>query len=124
MREFDKYVGWVPTDGARIENCWTFLARVLHDEFQITVPVYTDQDSYLKTLAEQTISGSWRLVESPQLGDIVLMTLRGATKHVAVFIGDNKILHYCNDRIGVTVERLSSWLWKGRVDGFYRHESR
>ena len=56
-----------------------------------------------------TNKGDFNVVEGPlQFGDIVLIYLFGVECHIAVYLGDNKILH-TQKTSGCMVDRLSRW---------------
>lgn len=99
------------TEVATGMDCFTLLCYVFKEEASIQIP-YTSSDFlkmvdnlwYTKTHEQHFLNGSkngdWVEVETLQPYDLILMCL-GATNvvnHVAMYVGDNKILQMIENR--------------------------
>lgn len=56
--------------------------------------------------------------ENPQEKDAVLMLVKGHPTHIAMFVGDNYILH-TTEKTGSVLQRLSDPEIQGRIEGYY-----
>ncbi len=61
--------------------------------------------------------GEFEKVDIPQFGDIVLIKILGIESHIAVYVGEDKILHTSKSQ-GSVIDRLSRF--SKRVTGVYR----
>lgn len=61
----------------------------------------------------------WELVDKYEPMDVVLFTLGGNPIHVGIMIDSKRFLH-CERKIGVVVEKISSFMWWKRLEGVYR----
>lgn len=61
--------------------------------------------------------GDFEKIENPEFGDIIILKIFGIECHIAVFIGEGKMLHTSN-RSGSVIDRVSKW--KRQIVGFYR----
>lgn len=103
-------------------DCWGIVRMALATGFGKQVPDYADEYGSLleapKAVAKHR--DSLDTVPSPEPGDIVLMKLYGDICHVALFVGNNTILHA--DPFGSQpsrLERMTRALTL-RVEGYYR----
>lgn len=80
-------------------------------------------DSTPKELSERkdlvyTAKSDFVQVELPEFGDIVLIKIDGVESHIAIFVGEGKILHSLKTAGYSVIERASRWAT--RITGFYR----
>ena len=57
-------------------------------------------------------------VDSPEFGDLVLINIMGLPAHIAIYIGEGKILHTRKHTDSV-IESFDKW--KKRIEGIYRY---
>lgn len=69
-------------------------------------------------LAEQ-LKQSFRQVQEPQPGDVLLMAFAGEPQHLAIYAGRTVIHSY--ERAGGVVEHRYALVWQARVRGVYRY---
>jgi cell wall-associated NlpC family hydrolase len=63
----------------------------------------------------------WTEIEEPEVPCLVALSRFGHVTHVGVYVGDGKFIHTTSTRGSVTIERLSSPLY--RNTRFYRFNS-
>lgn len=105
-------------------DCYGLVRLVLKEEFSKTLPDFweynaPDDFQVLQGLFdENTPLLSAKKVEEPKEGDVVLYKFRGYTSHIAVYVGQGRILHILKgiDSCCVPVEH---GILKGRVEGYY-----
>ena len=106
-------------------DCWGLVHLFYHDELGINLPrydeAYTDAAELAETkrAVEEGRSG-WKRVETPKLGDAVLIRIRGEPVHVGVYVGDGLMLHV-RKGTNANLQKLSAPFWKQSLEGFYRH---
>ena len=65
-----------------------------------------------RTAAEQSRQGSEVSVSNIRPGDLLFYGSSGHVDHVAMYIGDGKVIHASNSRNGI---RISSWNYRNPV---------
>lgn len=108
-------------DGA---DCWGLVRLVYQNEFGITLPalseVYAADDR--GAAVEESLAlhkESWVKREgTPKTGDVVLFRIMGEPVHVGIALSEGSFLHVRRNGYAV-IERLTSGVWKHRVEGFY-----
>lgn len=107
-------------------DCVGLLLKVA-DKLQVQ---YTDVEGYTRIpwggLLEQTFDAhvaSGQLVKiNPtdyQKGDFLMMRFKGQPQHLAIFTGDNTIIH-SYAAVGMVCEHLIDDTWKNRITSVYR----
>jgi cell wall-associated NlpC family hydrolase len=102
----EKYIGTPYLYGAvpyltNAFDCSSF-TQYVYDNFDITLP---------RTSIDQALKGTKVAKGYLSMGDLVFFKTNGySISHVAIYAGDNKILHSAND--GVEISDLSSNYWK------------
>jgi cell wall-associated NlpC family hydrolase len=127
----DEYVG-IPfkNDGRDKDglDCWGLVRVVYKDKLNIDLPSYegvfvdTSKDTFNK-IGElmATNQNSWEKVENPKPLDVLLIRVNGGVpSHVAVYVGDDWMLHTM-EGMDVTMEKTSSIRWNKRIVGAYRY---
>ena len=127
--DLSRYIGIPFADHGRSESgcdCWGLVRLIYQNEFGVELddlgPLYrstVDNDGMSSVYISQL--PMWEKVESPVIGDVVLLNLRGIPIHVGVVISENQMVH-CEHGIDSVVERFDNMLWKNRVEGFYRYD--
>ena len=68
--------------------------------------------SLARNSAEQSYEGKMISINDVQVGDLLFYSGSGYINHVAIYIGDGKIVHASNERTGITV---SAWNYRTPV---------
>lgn len=71
--------------------------KLIYQEFGIDLP---------RVAVDQSYVGVEVSLSSIQIGDLVLSGYEGKTHHVAIYIGDNKIVHALNASSGIVITNL------------------
>jgi cell wall-associated NlpC family hydrolase len=106
-------------------DCWTLVRWFCREELAMELPRFLyDAESITEDSAEQIaqetvrgLSEHWVKVDTPQRGDVMVMTMAGVSQHCGVYVDDGNFLHSLPGRDS-TLERVS--LWKNHIVGFYR----
>lgn len=104
-------------------DCYGLVRLVIEQEFSKTLPDFwkyedaEDVHSISTLFGENTEALGYR-VEVPEPGNVVLYRFRGYTSHIAVYVGDGKILHIMQGMNSVCVPMEKGFL-RGRIEGFY-----
>jgi cell wall-associated NlpC family hydrolase len=130
MIDFGKYIGIPFVDHGRTMegcDCWGLVRLIYSQEFGIELddlgPLYQstlDADGMRRLSIVQL--PRWEKVEVPQVGDGVLLQVKGVPIHVGVIVSDNQMIHV-EHGLDAVVERFDTALWGQRVRGFYRYDA-
>jgi cell wall-associated NlpC family hydrolase len=106
-------------------DCWGMVYLVYHEVFQRDVPRYGEYvDAYdieeVSALIRGEIVTRWCEVSSEQLGDVVLLRVRGQPCHVGVVVARGKFLHSFEGTLSC-IERYECPKWARRVEGFFQY---
>lgn len=110
-------------------DCWGLVRLVLAEQFAFSVPCLAKE--YPHTSAAETLANvvrreipQWRAIPAgaEELGDVIVLRMRGAPMHVGIVIGDGQMLHI-EQGINSAIERYGSLRWQSRVEGFYRYRT-
>lgn len=131
MKDFSKYIGIEFEQRGRGPrfDCWGLAVKVLDDEFGISnlpslASEYTEsRDRAVPGLFDREIADSWRPVENPEPGDVAVFNMAGLPAHVGVMIDKKRMIHTIKGAASC-IERIDSLRWKGKFEGFYRHEQK
>lgn len=102
-------------------NCWD-LARLYYREFMgCELQHYFEgtptHRSETQTLIYSNIGDFEKVEGDPEVGDLIVIRVLGLESHIAVYIGDGRMLH-TSKRIGSHLERVDSY--KKLISGYYR----
>lgn len=105
-------------------DCYGLVRLFLENEFGIVLPDFWDymsaEDSKrIMELIEENkplIAGEPK--DIPDIGDIVLYKFQGYVSHVAVYVGEGRILHVMRNSNSCCVP-IDHGRLKGRIAGFY-----
>ena len=126
-----RYIGLPFMDHGRDRSgldCWGLVRLALSEQFGIALPSFAKE--YSRATAVKNISRlveretrKWRRVEAgrEQLGDVIVLRLRGAPVHVGLVLGDGQMLHV-ESGIDSAIERYRGPRWADRISGFYRYK--
>lgn len=107
-------------------DCWGLVYLVYREAFGVEVPRYGEYaDAYdieeVGALVRGEIVTRWREAAPEQLGDVILLRVRGQPCHVGVVVARGKFLH-AFEGTRSCVERYDGLKWRRRIMGFYRYE--
>ena len=110
-------------------DCWGLVRLVLAEQFGFHVPSYTLE--YSRTTDAQAISelisresADWRHIEpgDENLGDVIVLRMRGQPMHVGFVAGDGQMLHV-ERGINSALERYTTARWSSRIESVYRYRT-
>lgn len=107
-------------------DCWGLVRLVLQEQFAAVLPSYAADypdggaEDIGKLIGQE--AAKWIAVSAgeEQLGDVVVLRMRGAPMHVGLVLGDGRMLHI-EKHINSAIEDYRGPRWCKRVSGFYRH---
>jgi cell wall-associated NlpC family hydrolase len=106
-------------------DCWGLFRMVYRDEFGIFLKRYsglyqsmTDTTGLLALFMLE--NSAWEKVESPRVGDGILLRVMGHPIHVGIVVSPNRMLHI-ERKLWSVIEPFDSIRWSKRVLGFYRN---
>ena len=106
-------------------DCWSLVRDFAATELGIEFPVYCYDlgkymdDSEIIIAQERSMLGRrWVQVYPPEVGDILIMRIKGRALHVGIYIGDNLFLHTLEGR-NSTVEDIDGQ-WAQSIEGYFR----
>lgn len=118
------YLKWSAENDMADETCWTFLSKVLLENYGIEIPRFVgalaDAEQEAEAIKRQELEGDWKEIESPKAGDVVLFTIGGKRPHVGICTGPILFIHFSRADRTVKVDEHSALRWRNRVVGFYR----
>ncbi|QND13439.1 C40 family peptidase [Rhizobium leguminosarum bv. trifolii] len=110
-------------DGA---DCWGILYLYYRDVLGILVPTYVAEMEARRfdrrdigPLMKAERERDWVQIETPAIGDCVLMRAGRHDSHVGVFLGAGRMLHSEGPHPS-QIERMADVRWRDRITGFYR----
>lgn len=110
-------------------DCYGLLRLVYREVFSIEIPDLEEQLHAVARDANKILdmvrrdAAAWMKVEEPEIGDAVVLNFCGRPTHVAVYVGDKRILTTTPRHTSV-IDDLRSFRWKNKVEAYYRHPMR
>ena len=110
-------------------DCWGLVRLVLAEQFGFHVPSYSgdysrtsDSVAISKLINRESVD--WRKVDSgdENLGDVIVMRMRGQPMHVGLVVGDGQMLHV-ERGINSALERYTTSRWVSRIEAVYRYRT-
>lgn len=101
-------------------NCWDIAVAFYRNVLGIEIGTIYSGPTPPKEVTRNLIysnSGDFEKVESPEFGDIIILKMFGIESHIAVYLGDNKMLH-TSKNTGSVIDLVSRW--QKVIVGFYR----
>lgn len=102
------------------KDCWGIVVEYFKIEFGIVLSNYyegiPDDSSKARNLIYSSM-GDFEKTELLEKGTIILIAFKGIESHIAVYIGEGKILHSYK-ATGCVIEPISKW--EKLVTGYYR----
>lgn len=104
------------------KDCWGIVVSFYKTVFDIELNPYYQEIPKTKTEAQTLVHNcltDFHTVpkEQAKFGDIILVKILGFESHIAVYLGEGKILH-TQYKTGCVIDSLSRW--EKLVVGFYR----
>lgn len=107
--DFNKYVGLEYEQA----DCWELVTLVCHG-----------MKRELPCLSEAGLTDaiqSWKQVESPKAGDVLLFERDGVVFHCGIAVSNRKFLH-ADQLAGAVIIDLFDGYWEAALGGIYRYE--
>jgi len=103
-------------------NCWGVARQFYASYLGIELKHYTeihDPDAETTRQLISTNVGDFICIDDCELkfGDLILIRMFGVESHIAVYIGDGKMLH-TQKKTGSVIDRIERY--ENRITGFYR----
>jgi cell wall-associated NlpC family hydrolase len=128
-----QYVGAPYVAGGRTldgVDCWGLLNLVWAEQMGVQLPAYEgalyhDQSSTEAVAQDAVAFASHYAPVTPgreQLGDGILIRMRGAPLHVGMVLAPGVMLHV-EEGANAVIERYDGFRWAKRIVGFYRYEA-
>lgn len=117
MKDYKSLIGTPYSD----KDCWGIVVEFYKLALNIELKSYYsevpgDRD-IAKSLIYSNIGDFEEVKDDFKFGDIILIELYGVISHIAVYLGDETMLH-STLHSGCVIERVSRW--KHLIRGFYR----
>lgn len=128
MDYLDKYIG-IPykTKGITLDgcDCLGLIELIYKNEFNVTLPLYPHLDTVDLDITSKAIEHgkeSWKKLDKPEAGCVVLLNICGYPVHIGMAINETEMLHSLKGHDSV-IESFTGMKWNKRIDGFYRYEA-
>ena len=82
-----------------------------------------NRDSLKSLVHQEDYYKNWSEVDNPKLGDVIVIRNFNIPAHLGLVVSKGRMLHAYTD-IPSVIESYTSPIWKNKIDGIYRHESR
>ncbi len=116
MHSVSRFVG-IPYEK---KNCWDltvdFYSEILGIDLFHIYSGHTPSRPDTKNLIFSNM-GEFHPVLSPEFGDVIILKIFGVESHIAVYLGEGKMLH-TSKRLGSVIERTDKW--KKMIVGYFR----
>lgn len=109
-------------------DCWGLVRLVYQEQLGINLPSYLgfyedcrDEGHLAPLISEE--SKIWNSIPlgTEQMGDVIVLRMRGVPMHTAFIIEPGLMLHI-HEGINAVIENYHRSHWKKRVMGIYRHQ--
>ena len=106
-------------------DCWGHVRLVLREEFGVIVPQFfhgEDDDDVPGLIKDNKASVSHVRVAEPEVGDLVLLNIRGKPHHIGIIVGNPKernLLHTLFKQDSA-LAFYNRGFWGTCIEGFYR----
>ena len=106
------------------KDCWGIVVEFYKTAFEIELKNYYTEIPTTRDMARNLIYSNMgdfeEVKDAPQYGDILLIKMFGVESHIAVYIGNDTMLH-TTAHSGCCIDRVLRW--KHLVVGYYRIKS-
>ena len=114
-----KYAALIGTPYSKM-NCWDvareFYRLEMGEELKHYMVDSIEDREAIKNLIYAN-SGEFFKVDTPEFGDLMLIKIRGIESHIAVYLGQGRLLHSMQSA-GCVVDRVDRW--DKVILGYYR----
>lgn len=115
--DYSKFVG-IPYEK---KNCWDLVVSFYQEIMGVSLFHYYQGPTPAEKLTTKNLiytnMGDFEETKDPKFGDIILVKLYGIESHIAVYLGNGKMLHTTRGA-GSIVDRVARW--EKMIVGFYR----
>lgn len=122
------YIGIPFVSGGRTRDgvdCYGLVRLVWKEQFEYELPLLSNQyENALATNQTNPLVNKYKPLlvgtrkKVPELGNLVVILNGGLPTHLAIYAGDNYILHTVK-KVGTVLQRLSDYDLKNRIEGYY-----
>jgi cell wall-associated NlpC family hydrolase len=101
-------------------DCWAVVVKFYKEAMDTELKRYYEKVPRDRSTAKNLIythKSEFYQVHTPEVGDIITIRLAGVESHIAVYLGEEKILH-TSIATGCIIDRLSKW--QKCIEGIYR----
>lgn len=102
-------------------DCWGIAKEFYRMAFNVELKAYYDGTPQPRDIAKKLIytnMGDFEKVETaPQVGDLIIIRLFGVESHVAIYLGEGRILHTSKAN-GCFIDQAAKW--SHLIVGYYR----
>ena len=126
IKNISELIGIPWTDLGRDKNgldCFGLVLKV-YEKFGISIPDVCVSTYACKQVDKEINKAKkiWIKVDTPTAPCVLAIKENGPLiRHLGVYIGNGKFIH-SRIQTGVTIERISSPLWKMKIKGYYKYE--
>lgn len=105
-------------------DCWTLVKAFSKNELGVELPEFLyDAENLIKNASEHikyetSLGKRWCKINEPEIGDVLILRIRGLASHCAIYVGNGDFLHTLEGR-QATCESLHG-IWKQSLVGIYR----
>lgn len=102
------------------KDCWGIAVEFYSKVFKIQLKNYYEQVPESRDIAKDIVYSSvedFKEVTVPLFGDLILIKLHGVESHIAIYLGEGRMLH-TTIHSGCVIDRLKRW--EKLVVGYYR----
>ena len=92
-------------------NCWDLTRAFYSQVFDLELKHYYLDEPKDRSETQDLIytnKGDVVKVQTPKFGDLVILRILGLESHIAVYLGEGRILH-TSKRQGSVIDRLAKW---------------
>ena len=108
-------------------DCWGIVFIAYKELLGISLPTLTGYSSTQRLKELQVLidtnQDQWHIIDKPKAFDCILLKIHDYNCHIGLML-DEKHFAHMERGVQVSVDTISSVLWKNRIEGFYRHVSR
>jgi len=119
------YMQWSVNCDMTEQTCWTFISKVLWENYKLELPQLVgglkNVEHEAEVIKQQQLDGDWEETDSPACGDVVLFLIGGKRPHVGICTGPKGFIHFSQTDRTVKADLHSGLRWRNRVVGFYRN---
>jgi cell wall-associated NlpC family hydrolase len=101
-------------------DCYGLIYLIYKTELDITIASFSGAYSTREEMLERHSLDEWQKVGEPKMYDVVLFSEAAVPKHIGMVLDNKTMIHTCRARKFPMVEKYTNFIWKPRIEGFYR----